>query len=169
MSKQERMSTLASAMFLFMNKTCFRGLYREGPKGFNVPFGNYKNPKILDEDHIRQVSELIKEVIFTNGGFEESLSKVMEGDFVYLDPPYAPECDKSFVGYTVDGFGLKNHQILFDMCGKLTANMLMSNADVPLVRESFPEPNYITKIVSCRRAINSKSPGAKTNEVLITN
>ena len=166
---EQRTCIRASAMFLFRNKTCFRGLYREGPSGFNVPFGNYKNPTILDQDHIRQVSELVKDVVFTNCGFEGSLSKIEKGDFVYLDPPYAPECDKSFVGYTADGFGLKNHETLFDMCGKLKSKMLMSNADVPFVRRTFSEPIYTTKIVLCRRAINSKSPGAKTNEVLIRN
>jgi DNA adenine methylase len=172
LSKDERTSMPASAMLLFMNKTCFRGVYREGPKGFNVPFGNYKNPSILDEEHIKAVSVLIKDVVFTNCSFSESLSKVVSGDFVYLDPPYAPETAKSFVGYTTDGFGLDNHKMLFELCGNLKAQnvqMLMSNAEVELVTNAFPSPPYSTKIVNCRRAINSKKPDARTNEVLITN
>lgn len=172
LSKEERMTVHGSAMLLFLNKTCFRGVYREGPKGFNVPFGNYSNPGILDEEHIHSVSELIQDVIFTVAPFSESLAKTQSGDFVYLDPPYAPETEKSFVGYTADGFDLENHKQLFKLCAEFSdkaVKFLISNADVSLVKESFPSPMYSTRIVECRRAINSKKPESKTNEVLITN
>ena len=172
LSKEERTSLSASAMMIFLNKTCFRGMYREGPNGFNVPFGNYKNPTLFDEDHIRLVSLLIKDVIFTNCSYVVSVDKVVFGDFIYMDPPYAPENDTSFVSYTADGFNLDSHKTLFNLCGDLknkNVKMLMSNSDVMLIKNSFPSHSYTTKVISCRRSINSKTPNSKTNEVLIMN
>jgi len=167
---EDRTTVQGSAMLLFLNKTCFRGVYREGPHGFNVPFGNNKNPSIIDDAHIMAVSALIKDVVFVCGSFAETLGRPVAGDFVYMDPPYAPENATSFVAYTVDGFGSENHEALFARCEAMRqagVQFLMSNADVKLVKDAFVEPAYRTKIVSCRRAIHSTNPDARTNEVLI--
>jgi DNA adenine methylase len=159
-------------MLLFLNKTCFRGIYREGPNGFNVPFGNYKNPSIIDESHIMTVSNLIKDVIFTHCSFTDALATINVGDFAYLDPPYAPETETSFVGYTGDGFTLEKHNELFNLCNMFnTSNIkfLLSNSNVSLARSVFPTNIYKVQIIECRRAINSKNPQSNTNEVLISN
>jgi DNA adenine methylase len=172
LSGAERQTPKAAAMCLFMNKTNFRGVYRDGPNGFNVPFGHYTNPAILHDDHIRQVSALIRDVVFTAQPFSDSLTSPADGDFVYLDPPYAPETANSFVGYTGDGFGLDHHALLFRTCTEMRAKnvkMLMSNANVKLVRDAFPSPAFQTHTVQARRAIHSKTPDATTTEVLITN
>lgn len=165
----DRVSVKASAMVLFMNKTCFRGVYREGPHGFNVPYGNYKNPVLVDEDHLRTVANLIKHVVFTCEDFSESFKRVKQGnlDFMYLDPPYVPETKKSFVSYTSLGFDSDKHTTLFDLFKNTGARILMSNSDVDSVRETFS--SYTIHTVSCRRSINSKDPSSCTNEVLIAN
>jgi DNA adenine methylase len=165
--QENKMDVRASAMFLFLNKTCFRGVYREGPSGFNVPFGHYKNPAILEEDRIRELSVLLKDVIFSNCSFEEALSKLEPGDFVYLDPPYVPENITSFVGYTSDGFD--KHETLFSICKEMPAKMLLSNSKVKVVLDSFADKKYKIKIISCKRTINSKNPESRIDEVLITN
>jgi DNA adenine methylase len=131
-----------------------------------------KNQTVFDEDHLREVSRLIKNVTFIVQGFDIALKDVKQGDFVYLDPPYVPETATSFVGYTADGFKGENHQLLFTICNQLTEKsikLVMSNADVTLVKEAFPASKYQTKIITARRAINSKNPEAKTKEVLISN
>jgi DNA adenine methylase len=167
----EKPTCKATAYFIFLNKTCFRGVYREGPKGFNVPYGHYKNPGIYDDDHIMRVSNLLKHVVLTHQSFETSLEQVQEGDFVYLDPPYAPENDKSFVGYTSDGFNEQMHIRLFGMCASLRnitdVKFMMSNADVGLVRNNFLNDVYNIQVIDCKRSINSKKPASKTKEVII--
>lgn len=165
-------SIIASAMFIFMNKTCFRGVYREGPNGFNVPYGNYSNPGIMDETHILFISHLIQNVIFSHRTYNDAFEHVCAGDFVYLDPPYAPENEKSFVSYNAGGFKLADHEGLFNQCLQLSEKnikFVLSNSDVPIVKAAFLNPVYETIVISCKRTINSKDPAAKTNEVLIHN
>ena len=154
------------AKMLFLNKTGFRGMYREGPNGFNVPFGNYKTASIVEPAQIRLIAPLFANVVFTVASFNVVLSSALfnANDFIYLDPPYAPEGAKSFVGYTKDGFGLDNHRRLFELCLKLP-RFLMSNANVPLVTQSFE--GFLIQEIECRRAINSKNPASKTTEVFV--
>lgn len=170
--QKDKLSVLSSAYFIFLNKTGFRGMYREGPNGYNIPYGNYKNPKILDKDELEYISSLISDVNFIHSDFSESLNGIQDEDnFVYLDPPYAPENDKSFVGYTKDGFGIEQHELLFNLSKTVSEKnkIMMSNANVQLIRDNLSPEIYNYEVVSCRRAINSKDPGAKTEEVIITN
>jgi len=168
----DRQSVLVSAMFIFLNKTCFRGIFRVGPNGFNVPYGNYKNPEIINKLHLDEIHHLIQNVIFDCCDFTTSLVDVEPNDFVYLDPPYAPETDTSFVGYTKHGFNIDHHTSLFTLIHTLTATnkkMMLSNADVSFVRESFAPETYNITSILCKRSINSKNPEAKAKEVIIKN
>lgn len=176
MTSAEKQSPQGSARFIFINKTCFRGLFREGPNGVNVPFGNYDNPNIIDPQQIRQISAAIQRVEFTISHYQTQLRKARDGDFIYLDPPYVPETATSFVGYNADGFKPENHTELFKMYRDLTTRsagnirLMMSNSDVPIVKNEFPAAQgFTTNIIICKRRINSKNPRATTNEVIITN
>jgi DNA adenine methylase len=172
-SKEEKTTCKGSALFIFLNKTCFRGVFRVGPNGFNVPYGHYSNPEIINEKHIKAVSVLIKDVIFECCDFIVSLQRVVgEDDFVYLDPPYAPENTLSFVGYTEKGFPLEKHKELFSLIHELNdkkINIILSNSEVDLVVKSFDKEVYSVSTIVCKRSINSKKPQSKTNEVIIKN
>jgi DNA adenine methylase len=168
----DKKSILGSAMFIFLNKTCFRGVFRVGPKGFNVPYGHYNNPEIINKKHLEEIHNLIQNVIFECCDFNTSLTIVEPNDFVYLDPPYAPETDTSFVGYTENGFNIENHNNLFKLIHILTdtnKKIMLSNSDVNLVRENFTNEKYNTLSILCKRSINSKNPDAKAKEVIIKN
>lgn len=158
-----------SAIFIFLNKTCFRGMYREGPKGFNVAYGHYKKtPKIISKKELNKISNLIKDVKFIHSDFRDSIKNVKNGDFVYLDPPYAPENSTSFVGYIAEGFNYESHKNLFKEIISLgKKKFVMSNSNVKMVTDAFK--NYECQEVIARRAINSKNPGSKTLEVIIYN
>jgi DNA adenine methylase len=172
----DKKSILGSAMFIFLNKTCFRGVFRVGPNGFNVPYGHYKNPEIINKEHLEEIADLIQNVIFECCDFTTSLTRIEPNDFVYLDPPYAPETSNSFVGYTENGFNIENHNNLFKLIHNLTdtnKKIMLSNADVDLVRENFcncaKNEKYSTLSILCKRSINSKNPDAKAKEVIIKN
>jgi DNA adenine methylase len=171
LSNDDKNDIIGSAMFIFLNKTCFRGIFRIGPNGFNVPYGHYKNPEIINKNHLEEINELIQNVIFECCDYSISLKTIENDDFIYLDPPYAPENKSSFVGYTKEGFNIDQHINLFKIIHKITdenKKMMLSNADVSLVRDNFGEKYKIYEII-CKRSINSKNPDAKTKEVIIMN
>ena len=146
-------------------------MYREGPSGFNVPYGkkDIKSiPGIFNEDDIKNISILIQKVEFKCLDFSKSLLNIKPNDFIYLDPPYVPENPKSFVKYNEDGFNLQQHKLLFDIIKKLeNIKFIMSNSNVDLVTDTFKE--YNCDNIIARRAINSKNPGSTTKEVIIYN
>ena len=168
---KDKKSVLSSALFIFLNKTCFRGLYREGSNGFNVPYGHYNNPEIINREHLEEIHNLIQPVIFECADFKKSMVEIQMtstyNDFIYLDPPYAPENTTSFVSYNKGGFTTEDNIELFELIKSLNFRFMMSNADVTFVREHFSD--YNIKSILCRRAINSKNPASKSNEVVICN
>jgi len=168
--EDDRDSVLCSAYFIFLNKTGFRGMYREGPNGYNIPYGNYKNPQMINKEHLYEISDLIKDVNFYNYDFEKSFETIKgKENFIYLDPPYAPENSKSFVGYTKDGFNKEKHNKLFELTKNISKNnkIIMSNSKVELVTDNFKNFNCLD--IKARRAINSKNPGSITTEIIIYN
>lgn len=172
LSTVDKKTIAGSAMFIFLNKTCFRGVFRVGPRGFNVPYGHYNHPEIINQVHLEEIHQLIQGVIFECVDFSKSLETVEPGDYLYLDPPYAPEKATSFVGYTENGFTLDNHNQLFNLLHPLQEKRVtftMSNADVSLVREKFANPSYHISSIECKRSINSKKPQSKTMEVFVKN
>lgn len=164
----DKNSIECSAIFIFINKTCFRGLFRESCNGFNVPYGHYKTtPKIISKEELNNISILIKDVEFINSDFMNSIKNIKENDFVYLDPPYVPENSKSFVNYVNNGFNLENHKKLFNEIINFNKNIkfIMSNSKSDLILEYFKDYKYIEIIA--RRAINPKKPDSKTIELII--
>jgi len=170
----DKKGLLGSALFIFLNKTCFRGIYRMSKNGFNVPYGNYKNPEIINIAHLKEVSELIQNVTFECYDFERPLNLIKNKnhplDFIYIDPPYAPETKVSFVKYTEKGFTIDNHIQLFKLIHSLNnIKIMMSNSDVPLIRDNFHNDTYKITYITCKRAIHSKTPNATAKEVIIKN
>lgn len=179
LSDEDKINLTGSSMFIFLNKTCFRGLYRVGPNGFNVPFGSYNSPKILDEDHLEIIHNLIKDVQFIHMNFKDSLLNINDGDFVYLDPPYIKENETSFVSYNKEGFGESENELLFELIETLsienTSNeckgkkIMMSNSNSDKLYERFDNEKYKLIQVNASRRINSKKPESITTELIIVN
>ena len=172
------LSTVArAARILYLNKTCFNGLFRVNSRGqFNVPYGNYVNPVIADPDVIQSVSLFLKQrsIKICNGDFESVASTARKGAFLYFDPPYHPISDtSSFTGYSIHGFGEREQQRLKVLCDKLTdrgCHVLISNSNAPLIYDLYNDDRYEIIDVNASRAINSVgSKRGKVGELLIHN
>jgi len=147
--------TARAAAYLYLNHTCWNGLHRVNRKGhFNVPIGNYKDPRICDADGLRAASGHP----FLSTDYKIVCSLAQSGDFVYLDPPY----DGTFTSYTVSPFGQAQQRELASIARGLVTNgvqVMLSNADTSLVRDLYPEDHWRIQAISRPGTINSKANG----------
>lgn len=162
-----------AARFIFLNRTCYNGLYRVNSKGkFNVPFGRYTNPLICDSDGLRAASRALQGVQLEVNDFETSLAECKAGDFIYFDPPYAPlSATSSFISYTKDGFDTADQRRLADLYRELDRRgclLMLSNSSAPLIYELYSGFNLYE--IAARRNINSRIDGrGLITELLVTN
>lgn len=164
-----------AARVLYLNKTCYNGLYRVNNAGeFNSPFGRYKNPNIVNEPVLRAVSLYFNaaEITFSSVDFSEVLGNIKKGTFVYLDPPYDPLSDtSSFTGYSRGGFSREQQIQLRECCDSLNdrgIKFMLSNSATEFIKDQYA--NYHIKTVQAKRAINSiASKRGDVDEVIITN
>lgn len=164
-----------AARIIYLNKTCFNGLYRVNNAGeFNVPFGKYSNPNIVNADTLYTVNQYLNQadVLISCGSYLEALGTATDGDFVYLDPPYAPlSPTANFTAYTKDGFTCDDQIALREYCDLLSrrgVRFMLSNSATDLILEQYAD--YDIALVKAKRAINSKATkrGA-VDEVIVKN
>lgn len=165
-----------ASRFIFLNRTCFNGMYRVNSKGgFNVPFGKYTNPIICYEENLRKVSKALQKITIKNQDYKAVLKKAKKGDFVYFDPPYYPVSKTaSFTSYTKDAFLDKEQTELRDMFVELHKRgcfVMLSNSDTPFINKLYSNIKGVkVSKVAASRAINSKGSGrGKITELLVTN
>ena len=165
-----------AAILLYLNKTGYNGLYRVNSKGkYNVPFGRYKKPTIVDETKIHEASRLLQNIEINSERFYSVKKYAEEGDLVYFDPPYLPVSNTSdFTAYSKKGFGYDDHILLKDTCLDLHDSgvfFVQSNSYVEPIIDLYTDiPDFRIEIVQMNRAINSKtSKRGGVNEILVTN
>ncbi len=162
-----------SAQFIYLNKTCFNGLYRVNAKGeFNVPKGRYKNPPIANHNLLKEASKLLQGVQIECLPFEKTESKPQKEDFIYLDPPYHPLSEtSSFTSYTKEDFTAKDQERLAEYYKKMDKKgcyVMLSNSDTEFIKNLYSD--YEIKIVKAKRAISCKGEGrGAINEIVIMN
>lgn len=161
-----------AALFVFINKHCFNGLYRVNGKGlFNVPYNN-KRGSSVDEKIIMAVSEYLQGIIMTDGDFETACANAKKGDFIFLDSPYAPLNPTSFESYTKEGFDIESHKRLAKLYDELTAKgcyCMLTNHNTKLINELYGNKGYKIDVVSVKRMINSDASNRVGEEVIICN
>lgn len=161
-----------AALFVFINKHCFNGLYRVNRKGlFNVPYNDSKR-KSYDEENIRAISQYLKGVTILEGDFETACENAKEGDFIFFDSPYAPLNPTSFESYTKEGFDIESHKRLsrlFDNLTKRGCYCMLTNHNTKLIKELYSNKGYSLDIVSVKRMINSDASNRVGEEVIIYN
>lgn len=169
----ERSPVERAARIIFLNRTCYNGLYRVNSKGqFNVPFGKYENPRICDAENLRAISQALQNVELYSGDFEKCIDTAKRGNFIYLDPPYHPLSETaSFTSYTKEDF-TKMDQIrlakTYAHLDKKGCLVMLSNSYTPFIRDLYRE--YRQEAVNARRAINSKGNNRnKIPELVILN
>ena len=164
--------TEAAARIIYLNRTCFNGLYRVNRRGeFNVPFGKYANPTICNADNLRRVSENLQGVSLRNESVFQISRRVRRNDLVYFDPPYDPlSKTSSFTSYAKDGFGDDEQRKLAAVFARLAnrgVHVVLSNSDTPFIRELYKD--FKITSVYARRAINSRANRrGKVGEVLVS-
>lgn len=172
-----RDALVKSALFVYLNKTCFNGLYRVNSKGeFNVPIGSYKKPSILQKNVLEQASILLQDVNIKSMGFEKILDFAEAGDFIYFDPPYYPLSNtSSFTSYHKNGFSDKEQKFLAKIFEKLDERgclLMLSNSDSQFIHElysKYEQEGYLY-LVKAKRMINCNGNGRNViNEVVVTN
>lgn len=162
-----------AARFIYLNKTCFNGLYRVNSKGgFNVPMGSYKDPAICPEEDLREISRFLQKDDLHAKQFHESVKAAMKGDFIYFDPPYYPlNRTSSFTKYTKEAFLEKEQEHLAKVFRELDekgCNVMLSNSDTDFIKNLYK--GYNINLVKATRMINcDATKRGKINEVVITN
>lgn len=161
-----------AALFVFINKHCFNGLYRVNGKGlFNVPYNKSRNQSI-EEASIRATSEYLKNIIIMDGDFQNACEEAKEHDFVFIDSPYAPLNPTSFESYTKEGFDMESHKRLADLYDELTARgcyCMLTNHNTELINELYGNKGYRMDVVHVKRFINSDASKRVGEEIIICN
>lgn len=165
-----------AARLIFLNKTCYNGLYRVNSQGlFNVPYGRYKKPAVCEEHTLRAIHDYLNrnEINIFNCDFAESVCSADSRSFVYFDPPYYSSDNTNFTGYQAIGFGERDQIRLKDTYTALTekgVKCLLSNSDTEFIRDLFKDSRFDIITLQAKRTINSNSAGrGEVNEVLIKN